>query len=152
MILYDLTRVWRVENTDGIGPYRATTKIREDFESSGFHIPLTGNPPERPHPTDDKKLRHFFGNLSRKQQSFWSCGFDNVQQYKAWFDTEDVRGMLAADGFKLNSYVAETCHVKFGDKQILFPKAHATMTASHDCVDVWGKVLQHNIRANRQHS
>lgn len=108
----DLRTIWRLENQDGVGPYRSNNIDVVLFLPPGSD--------ECPSPLADEKLSDIFWSLCGKGVKEWVFGFSDLGQYKAWFGDEDVQEILAAHQFSLNRYEIEPSFVHEGTNQCMF--------------------------------
>lgn len=117
-------KIWRVENRYGCGPYAQSGKgnihsLLHDIEN-GKYVKM-------PLPNTDKNLAsafHFRGG-----EEFLS-GFASWQQYRDWFDSDEIRNILFSQGFVVNEYEVKRSNVLFGERQILFRRQGATVINS----------------------
>ena len=101
------TIVCRIENEDGVGPYKTLTplceRLREDHSPSPLHPNV---------------FRDVIGWAESQ-----ICGFSSLESYRKWFKGyfED----LEADGMRLNVYNVPDKYVFYGKYQVTFERKHA---------------------------
>lgn len=123
-------KVWRVEHgRTGYGPYwsrgasgNLPERIRNELEGLlGDHTWLSRVPAPREDGTGPVKA-----GLER-------CGFATMRQLRAWFWKAERR-KLAELGFVLRQYDVPTDAVRRGHRQVVFPKAKATLVTERALV------------------
>ena len=127
-----LTRIWRVENARGGGPYRRAEfgGLLKELSSMGFNMHADQR---RPGPDEDTGIADFFNSLSEKEKRRWVYGFKSLRQYRQWFNTKKARDLLHNNGFFLTRYEVETGNTRQGEKQTAFIRRKGAVTELRDC-------------------
>ena len=105
--------VYRVENTDGVGPYWG--KIRDWYNKSRCRHDIGLN---RPGPGECPKIKSTFG---RNVPIDYNFGFYSLASLKTWFPKSD-RKLLKEDGYSISVYKVPKKSYFRATKQCIFIK------------------------------
>ena len=103
-------KVYRVERQDGLGPYRPD--VPDEVTDTLYNWRRGDN-----HPTPDD------GGLVMRKTDLY--GFTSKRALHTWF--AGAKRVLRKHGFLLATYSVPAEHVRRGDRQVAFPKKHATL-------------------------
>lgn len=96
------SKVYRIENDDGIGPY----SVDETVDLIGDHKYSNGHPV----PKKDK-------GIQRPQEPEERCGFLSMKQLKSWFSESEIVNLRDL-GFFITELTGKITAI--GEKQVLF--------------------------------
>lgn len=109
----EITRVYRVENEYGGGPYRVGEVGNSAHRSiSNDYTPGPFTDPDHSGWARDNSIRDYY------------FGFKSIDAYKRWFSD---RKLLKEEGFHLAVYHVPASAVRHGTKQSLFVKEKAKL-------------------------
>lgn len=123
--------VWRVQNEFGAGPYRGRGNIGATL--SGIFRAGRIRKDRWRTPLKDETLKEKF-NGSAGPDPNAACAFKDLEQYRRWFHTRELRDLLHYAGFFLAKYEVETS-VLHGATQSLFLPEGAKLVAVRACND-----------------
>jgi hypothetical protein len=103
--------IYRIENEDGLGPYRETSPVSTMLCDS--HSYLTGHPTRR----DDFPSECF----EEKDLSPYFCAFDTLEALNEWFSSKEITACDKA-GFKIKEIRVKEFIKSISGKQIFFKK------------------------------
>tara|TARA_Y100001936_G_C15834675_1_gene538660 strand:- start:346 stop:792 length:447 start_codon:yes stop_codon:yes gene_type:complete len=130
--------IWRVQNSEGNGPYNGHGNVGGIILRNPTHKRLT-NLKKVPVPFKDEGLKQAFnfidGNNVYNSTLIrdWRCGFQTIRKYHAWFSNDHLRELLDRAGFFLVKYEAPADAIRHGSKQSVFLPAKAKAVAVRDC-------------------
>jgi hypothetical protein len=113
--------VYRVENTQGLGPYNS-------WDTSGWGDDIEFVPERHPRPLEDSLLAKPWSELSQLRKEKFSFGFLNSRQLTSWFPKRYLE-RLAEANYSLNKYQVDSLFVIKGDKQCVFMPTKATLVS-----------------------
>lgn len=127
-----ITKIWRVENAKGVGPYREAKYggHLSELTELGFNNDEDVN---RPPPERDLILRDSFNLWSKQKQKKWSFGFKSLRDYRYWFNQKAIRQFLSDNGYFLSQYEVDSEKAILGDKQVIFQFKGAKLIAFRAC-------------------
>ena len=111
--------VYRVENTEGKGPYVGNTDFIYSLLEKVYGNARAHNDKNHPIPLDDGISR---AEYLMEQKA--CCGFLTKKQLKDWFSIE-LRRELSGHGFDVSVYEVEPGYVYTGNTQVLFFKENS---------------------------
>jgi hypothetical protein len=119
------SKIYRIENQYGLGPYRYGGEVMRDIAGLDNHGVSNGHPA----PTNDPPIqRRIISEMARLGSAGgWYCGFKSVTQLLTWF-TEEQLNIMDKYGFRLTTYLAPEDRVLKGDTQVIFRKEGAEKT------------------------
>lgn len=107
--------IYRVENSEGIGPYCAGNGSMEfSFESSH------NGSKNHPGPFDDEGLAKFWGKMEFSKKEKWKFGFESMEQLLDWFKIEDIAELQEAGFFITLIPKNKIQNIAYGKKQVIF--------------------------------
>lgn len=121
------TTVWRIEDSEGNGPYRGEDNIARylgEMQREG----LIDNGPL---PWSDDMLQEKFNRGAKPAN--WLCGFANIEQYKSWFCSEEARDLLDRQGYCLVKYEVDSADAWVGRTQAIFSPDKAKRVEVRAC-------------------
>ena len=119
-----LIDIWRVENSEGDGPYKGGSHVAKLLEE----IPTA----QAPLPMQDNKLLGIFGRAVTYPG--YSFGFSSLESYNAWFSNPKHQNALKESGYFLAQYQVNQHSIRHGSAQLLFKKEDAALIRKLSCI------------------
>jgi hypothetical protein len=117
----DMVTIYRVENTDKIGPYQACL---DPHQAILLQAMLTHHESDRA--THPGPYRDGCGYIKENQR----CAFESVEHLRDWF--RGYGKILSQSQFRVNLYRVPRSEVKFGRHQCLIPAPIGKPSYSYD--------------------
>ncbi len=107
-----MARIWRLENSDGVGVYSVTYPHTDAFPCGREH----------PGPRDDYKLHNAWEKLSDSGDArYWRFGFSSLKQFKEWFHSNEMlENLRDRYDIRLSCYEVARANLKVGDRQCIY--------------------------------
>jgi hypothetical protein len=117
-------RVYRVEDENGCGPWRAVGDHRINDGASSY------DENARRHSCGEGPAPYSDGIMIRDEQV---CGTRTLKQFRMWFRCARGRAAMARNaGLRLCVYDVPREHVQVGGYQVMFTKDRATLVGMRD--------------------
>ena len=113
--MQNLVQVFRVQNSEGVGPYNGGSKEWQDAMSEEFGD--FWNEDQHPLPTS-YSLPRTENDCAYYDDSVRFC-FASLKQLQQWF-TLAMREYLKKDGYQVNVYLVHPDDLSYNDKQAFF--------------------------------
>jgi len=112
----NLVTVFRVENKDGIGPYKGCKGFHSDIWADCTHTITNG----RPDPVDDE-IEEWYSLYCEGTSEQYVFGFLYLEHLHAWFSKLELQ-ILTDLGFSIQKYEIDEQNILLGNCQVAFKK------------------------------
>ena len=133
--------VYRVEDSNGTGPYRNWMSIGVYLKYK--HAKLTERTPTPP----EDGMSVFDDAYCSGSTNDYRFGFDSIEALKNWFDEED-RVKLSDDCFVCSVFEIDDDQVMMGGKQLAFNLIKAEKIDSLDLINFNSTQVRDNVNMN----
>lgn len=123
----DDMQIWRIEYTDGVGPYHSYRKVGEEFIKLIKKFDAGDDIHPMPHGSDKWSIVEKIG--CKHDEIFY--GFISIAQLRRWWFCPKLNACMAKTGFKIIVYHCDDSYGRWDEHQAMFVKRFANRISEH---------------------